>query len=77
MQPGTTVRGHVANFNSTYRIYEIYIDKERLQQTPEKTDLYIEVTPCNGRVNFFVSDDYLALFNKEKSAGYIDLVTQA
>jgi len=30
LQPGTTVRGHVSNFNSTYKIYELYINKEVL-----------------------------------------------
>jgi hypothetical protein len=71
------VRGHVSNFNSTYKIYEVYINKDTLLANPERTDFYIEVTPCNGKVNFFVSDDYLALFNKEKSAGFVDLVSQA
>jgi hypothetical protein len=77
LQPGTTVRGHVSNFNSTFKIYELYINKDVLLKNPEKTDLYIEITPCNGRVNFFVSDDYLAIYNKDKtSAGFFDLVSQ-
>ena len=71
------MRGHVSNFNSTFKIYELYINKDVLLNYPEKTDLYIEVTPCNGRVNFFVSDDYLAIFNKDKtSAGFFDMISQ-
>ena len=71
MQIGQTVRGHVSNFNSTYKIYEIYVNSNDL-------DLYIDVTPCNGRVGFYVSDDYMSLFkdlNKRQEGGFIDLVT--
>ena len=67
------MRGHVSNFNDTYKIYQIYINKDHLKRE-DGSDLYIEVTPCNGRVTMFVSDEYEALFNKEKLAGFIDLV---
>lgn len=73
MQPGQTVRGHVSNLNQTYKIYEVYINPSSIDS---KTDLHIEVTPCNGRVNFFVSDNYLSLFNKNQQAGLFDFVTQ-
>ena len=59
------MRGLVSNFNDSYKIYQIYINKDKLKRE-EGSDLYIEVTPCNGRVTMFVSDEYEALFNKDK-----------
>ena len=69
------MRGHVSNFNETFKIYQLYINKEQLKRE-EGHDLYIEVTPCNGRVTMFVSDDYQALFAKDKQANFVDLVTK-
>ena len=69
------MRGHVSNFNETYKIYQIYINKDQLKKE-EGNDLYLEVTPCNGRVTMFVSDSYEALFKKDKKAAFIDLVSQ-
>ena len=46
-----------------------------IQQDKQEEDLYIEVTPCNGRVTMFVSDDYEQLFSDKKKSGFIDLVS--
>ena len=69
----------MSNFNSTYKIYELHINPDQLNPV-SASDLYIEVTPCKGRVNFFVSDDYLSLFNTDKkveepSGAFVDVVT--
>ncbi len=40
-------------------------------------DLYIEVTPCNGRVTMFVSDDSMSLFTTDKkTTGFLNFVSQ-
>lgn len=49
------MRGHVTNFENTYKIYEVTVD-------PSQTEMLVEVTPCNGKVKIFVSDDYNNLF---------------
>ncbi len=42
-----------------------------------ESDLLVSVTPCNGKVNFFLSDDYNSLFEPARRAGFFDMVTQA
>lgn len=78
LQIGHTVRGHVSNFNSTYKIYQVYIDQSILKES-QASDLYIEVTPCRGRVTFYVSNDYLSLFKDDKKvdiSSYVEIVSQ-
>jgi copper oxidase (laccase) domain-containing protein len=70
------MRGHVTNYNQTYKIYEILVNRE-LVHAQGTSDLYIEITPCNGKVNYFVSDDYLSLFDKEKQGSrFTQLVSE-
>lgn len=70
--------GHVSNFNSTFKIYELHINRANIDALTA-SDLYIEVTPCNGRVTFFVSNDYTNLFDKDKeikAGNFLDIRTQ-
>ena len=62
------------NREYTYKIYEFYVNKQELFRMGA-SDLYIEVTPCNGRVEFFVSDDFLDLFNNKSKVSMVDVTT--
>lgn len=73
IQPGSSLRGVVSNKNQTYKIYEIYINKNSLF-SDGGTDLQIEVVPCNGKVAVYVADDFLQLFNNKSSATYTDII---
>eukprot|EP00347_Sterkiella_histriomuscorum_P004193 403361391 len=64
--PGTTIRGHVSNWNQNMKIFEVYINQNHVF-TDDSTDLFIQITPCNGRVDFYVSEDYFSLFDTKSS----------
>jgi hypothetical protein len=51
----------------------VYIDHHFL--SAGKYDLAVEVTPCIGRVTFYISEDYLSLFNGDKQR-YTEIVTE-
>ena len=70
--PGQSMRGHVSNYNQTFKIYEIYINQEDLD--PLGSDLYVELTPCSGKLSFYVSDTYLSLFKPTTYQGLLDVV---
>ncbi len=73
---GESLRGVVSNKQHTYKIYEFYVNQNDLyNSTEDGTDLYIEVTPCNGRVQFFVSDDFASLFNNASYVSSIDILS--
>jgi hypothetical protein len=68
------MRGSVSNKENTYKIYEFYVNPSELY--PEKdggTDLYIQLTPCNGKVDFYVSTDFLSLFNNNSYVSNVDI----
>ncbi|CDW78615.1 UNKNOWN [Stylonychia lemnae] len=60
---GQTTRGHVSNFERTFMIYEVFINQNINKDQDQ--DLYIQVTPCNGMIDLFVSESYLLLFDPE------------
>jgi hypothetical protein len=77
LQPGQTVSGHVSNFEHTYKIYELHVNRDQLNYL-NASDLIVEVTPCNGRVTFFVSNDHMSLFkpaSEAKSNTFLDVLT--
>jgi len=61
-----SVRGHVSNFENTFKIYELAVDPER------GSEMLIDITPCNGKVRVFVSDDYEKIFEDSKVVGSFD-----
>jgi hypothetical protein len=73
---GESLRGVVSNKQHTYKIYEFYVNQNDLYEEKDGgTDLFIEVTPCNGRVQFFVSDDFASLFNNASYVSSIDMIS--
>lgn len=64
----------MSNRDQTFKIYEFYVNKNSLF-TDTGTDLHIEVTPCNGRVDLYVSDDFIALFNNASHVSPIDVTS--
>eukprot|EP00347_Sterkiella_histriomuscorum_P005695 403355617 len=66
LQLGQTMKGHVSNWNQTFKIYEIFISKAHLRQN-QSQDLLIELQPCNGRVDLFISSNLSQLFDNQIS----------
>jgi hypothetical protein len=72
LEANQTTRGHVSNYNATHKIYEFYVNADQLSLN-EPSDLLVEITPCNGKVNLYISDDQSKLFATDSQVnGYID-----
>ena len=63
LAPSKSVRGIVSNNPDKFRIYEFYVNE---MQFPEQTsmDLFISLTPCSGKLQFYISDDRARLFRE-------------
>lgn len=65
------IRGVVSDNPNKYRVYEFYINKMQFPEvddiilTQRGMDLFISLTPCSGRLKFYISDNYKNLFKKQ------------
>ena len=63
LAPNKAVRGIVSISPDKFRIYEFYVNDMQFPEDKSKgMDLFISLTPCSGKLQFFISDERSRLF---------------
>ena len=63
LAPNNTVRGVVSNSKDKYRIYEFFVNSMQFPTDRQfGVDLFISLTPCSGKLEYYISDDRDRLF---------------
>lgn len=65
LAPGQSIRGVVSTNPDKYKIYEFYINKMQFPTSEQSVDLFVTLTPCMGKMKFYISDDFHTLFTDE------------
>jgi hypothetical protein len=66
LAPGQSLKGYVSESTRKYKIYEFYINGLQFPESEdEAVDLFVTLTPCVGKFNFFISDTVQGLFTYE------------
>jgi len=72
LAPGETTRAVVSDGADRFKIFEFYVNKRQYyhalkmkkQDRNSKVDLFIQMTPCTGLLEFYISDKYENLFKE-------------
>lgn len=73
LAPDESTRAIVSDSADRFRIFEFYVNrrqfphddfKELPRGPPPPMDLFIQMTPCTGLLELYISDDYKNLFSK-------------
>jgi hypothetical protein len=80
LAPNKTVRGVVSNNKDKYRIYEFFVNSMQFPTDSQMgVDLFISLTPCSGKLEFYISDDRERLFKSRSKltdeANILDVTT--
>lgn len=82
LAPDQAVRGVVSDNPNKFRVYEFYVNKMQFPEVEEQKlrergmDLFISLTPCSGKLKFYISDNYKNLFKKQSEVTTSNLHAQ-
>jgi hypothetical protein len=71
LAPDKAIRGVVSDNPNKFRVYEFYVNKMQFPEVDQNLlmkrgmDLFISLTPCTGKLKFYISDDFKNLFKKQ------------